>query len=96
VRVSFHDPYVEALLLADGRRRFSEFTCEGSTYDAVLIHTPHPGSDLQAIARCALSSMPSTGRGSKEERLSLPEADQMARRRRPTEAVRRTPEMLHL
>lgn len=52
--VSYYDPYVTSLRLPDGRLMTSEAECEGREYDALLIHTFHPETDLHAIVSCDL------------------------------------------
>ena len=54
IRVSFFDPYVEALELPNSRIVLGAESCDGSAYDAVLIHTLHPGTDLQSLAECEI------------------------------------------
>jgi nucleotide sugar dehydrogenase len=54
LRVSYFDPFVRSLKLSDGREVESKLSCEGGAYDVVLIHTFHPGLDLEAINQCGI------------------------------------------
>lgn len=54
VEVSYHDPLIPSIELADGTVLRSEPDPAGAQWDLAVVHTVHPGSDYAWVSECPL------------------------------------------
>jgi UDP-N-acetyl-D-glucosamine dehydrogenase len=53
-KVSYHDPLVDSVLLANGSRVEGVVDPHGADWDLALVHTVHPGHDYEWVRRCPI------------------------------------------